>query len=148
MRVIAGLAALLVAGAQEMPQGKKREPRNRVEISGTIVCVGCTLEKDQGADSQCSLHAKHAQGLLAQDGTLWHLLDNARGHDLVTREKYRGREVKMLAWKYPSARHLEVWNFKIEKGGQWFSYAYCRNCGWEPGDFKDRDFCGGCDQGK
>lgn len=137
--------ALLVAQDGSV---RKRDFKDRVEIAGKVVCIGCTLEKEEGALAQCELHAKHAQGLLAPDGTIWAFVDNARGHDLATRDRHRGKEMRILGWRYPKARHIEVWKYQVEKGGQWFSYAYCKNCGWEPGDFGDRDFCGGCEPGK
>src|SRR5262245_15863678 len=113
--MIAALATFVgftgFAGFAAIPQEKasKREPKDRIEMAGTVVCIGCTLEKQPGgADAQCTLHAKHAQGLLAADGTLWTFVDNAKGHLAITNEKLRGKEVKLLCWKFPKAQYVEL----------------------------------------
>ena len=125
-------------------KAKKRDLKDRVEVAGTIVCVGCTLEKDAGADAQCTLHARHAQGLLAADGTLWTFVDNARGHIVRTNDKLRGKEVKLLGWKYPKAQYIEVSKYQLKSGDAWVGYDYCKTCGFEKGDHKDADICDDC----
>jgi hypothetical protein len=118
---VALMAILILA------QDKKRENKDRVEIAGTIVCIGCTLEKqDGGADAQCTLHAKHAQGLLMADGTVWTFVDNTKGHLLITNEKLRGKEVKILGWKFPKAQYIEVFKYQVKNGDKWVAYDYCK----------------------
>ena len=68
----------VLASSQE--KAPKRELKNRIEIGGRIVCVGCTLEKEAGADAQCTLHSKHAQGLQGSDGLLYTFLEIGRAH--------------------------------------------------------------------
>ena len=141
------LALVLLAAAALSAQEKfrKRELKERVDISGTIVCIGCTLAaQDGGADPQCTLHARHAQGLLAPDGTLWTFVDNARGHHLVTHEKLRGQEVKVLGWKFPKAQYIEVWKYSLKAGDAWESWDWCKTCGFEKGDNQDKDVCADC----
>jgi hypothetical protein len=123
---------------------KKRELKDRVEIAGTILCVGCTLEKQAGADAQCTLHAKHAQGLLAADGTLHTFVDNAKGHIVMTNEKLRGKEVKILGWKFPKSNYVEISKYQVKEGDKWVAYDYCKSCGFEKGDNKDLDLCEDC----
>ena len=102
----------LAAGAQE--KFKKRDLKDRQEFAGKIVCIGCTLEQqDGGADSQCTLHARHAQGLQMADGTLWTIVDNARGHGVITNSKLKDKEIKILGWKFPKAQYVELWNVGI-----------------------------------
>src|SRR5262245_27639618 len=104
MKSLLLIAALVAAFALPQEKAKKRDLKDRVDVPGTIVCIGCTLENQAGgADAQCTLHAKHAQGLLAADGTLWTFVDNAKGHLVITNEKLRGREVKVLGWKFSKA---------------------------------------------
>lgn len=138
--------ALVAIGTLPQEAPRKRTLAERTEIPGTIVCVGCELEKTAGADAQCELHAKHAQGLRDPDGNLWTFLDNARGHALVTQGRYRDRDVKILGWKYPKARYVEVWKYQIKSGDQWFGYDFCKHCGWERGDNLDKDVCPGCER--
>lgn len=144
MKTLAVVAALLGLGTFAVAQEKKRELKDRVELEGTIVCVGCELTKESGADSQCTLHAKHAQGLLLKDGTLWTILDNGRGHVVRTNDKLRGKEVKVHGWKYPKAQTIELWRYSIKDGDKWTQFDYCKTCGFEKGDHKDKDLCEDC----
>ncbi len=125
---------------------RKRELKDRVEVEGRIVCIGCTLEKEDGADAQCTLHAKHAQGLLLADGTLWTFVDNTKGHVVMTNDKLRDKEVKVFGWKSPKAQYLEVFKYQVKDGDNWVAYDYCKNCGFEPGDNHDKDVCEDCEQ--
>jgi len=143
--MVAVMAVLTLAGVSQ-DKFKKRDLKDRQEISGKIVCIGCTLEQqDGGADAQCTLHAKHAQGLQMGDGTLWTLVDNARGHHLITTDKLKGKEVKVLGWKFPKAQYVEVFKFQLKDGDKWVPYDYCKVCGYEAGhDNKDKDLCDDC----
>jgi hypothetical protein len=148
MKTLLMIVALAAVAVLPQEKAKKRELKDRIEIPGTIVCIGCTLEKEAGAEAQCTLHAKHAQGLLAADGTLWTLVDNAKGHIVMTNEKLRGKEVKLLGWKYPKAQYVEISKYQLNEGGKWVAYDYCKSCGFEPGDNHDRDLCDDCANGK
>ncbi len=125
---------------------KKRDKKDRQEYAGTFVCIGCTLERqDGGADSQCTLHAKHALGFRMEDGTLWTFVDNERGHGVITHPKLRDKEAKVLGWKFPKAQYLEISKFQLKGGDKWTAWDYCRNCGWESGcENQDHDLCEGC----
>ncbi len=144
MKTLALLLAVMVIPATAQDKAPKRELKDRVEIAGKVVCVGCTLEKEAGADPQCTLHAKHAQGLLAADGTIWTLVDNAKGHLLMTNGKLRDKEVKILGWKFPKGQYIEVSKYQLKEGDKWVAYDYCKTCGFEPGDNKDKDLCDDC----
>lgn len=142
---------LVAARAQDKPPADpadapvaKRTLAQRVEIPGRIVCIGCWLDKRAGAESQCTLHAKHAQGLLAADGTLWTLVDNARGHGVITKAKLRDKEIEIKGWRYPKGQYVEVWSYQLRDGGAWTGWDWCKVCGWEVGDHKDTDLCDGC----
>jgi hypothetical protein len=123
---------------------KKRELKDRVEIAGKIVCIGCTLEKEAGAEAQCTLHSKHAQGFMATDGTLYTFVDNAKGHMVMTNVKLKDKEVKILGWKYAKGNYVEVFKYQVKEGDKWVAYDYCKICGFEPGDNKDKDLCEDC----
>lgn len=132
--------------SQEKPgAATKRELKDRVEIPGTIVCVGCHLaNQPQGADAQCTLHSKHAQGLLMADGTVWTFVDNAKGHHVITNAKLKGKEVKVLGWKFPKAQYIELSKYQVKEGETWVGWDYCKTCGFEKGDNKDTDLCDDC----
>jgi hypothetical protein len=148
MRVVTAgvIGSFVLFGALAFAQdkAKKRELKDRVEIPGTIICIGCTLEKEAGAEAQCTLHAKHAQGLRMEDGTLWTFIDNAKGHLVITNAKLKDKPVKVLGWKFPKAQYIEVSKYQIKEGDKWVAYDYCKTCGFEAGDNKDKDLCEDC----
>jgi len=135
----AGLAVL----AQD--KFKLRESKDRKEFAGKIVCIGCQLRnQDGGANSMCSLHSKHAQGLLMEDGTLWTFVDNERGHKVITNKKMLGKNVKVSGWSFPKAQYIELAKYKLQKGDKWIAMDYCKICGFEPGDHGEGDLCDDC----
>jgi len=140
---------IAVAGIAAFAQGKfkLRENKDRKEFEGKIVCIGCHLQnRDGGANSMCTLHSKHAQGLLMKDGTLWTIVDNTRGHHVITTKKLLGKNVKIKGWSFPKAQYLEMWNYKFQKGEKWVAYDYCKICGFEEGDHNDGDLCEDCQE--
>lgn len=136
------IASVLLA---EDGRASLRTLEDRVEIEGKIVCIGCALQnQEKGADAQCSLYARHAQGLLLPDGTLWTFVDNTKGHLVITNESLRGMDVKVLGWRFPKAQYIEVFKYWVKEGGEWVAWDYCRTCGFEKGDNKDTDLCEDC----
>lgn len=145
-RLIAGILA--VAAVALAAEGDGKPGRTEVSKEGTLVCVGCHLEKRHGARAQCTLYSKHAQGLLASDGALWTFLDNTRGHELVTNRKLLGKPVRVHGWGFPGAQVLEARRYDLREGEAWTAYDFCRNCGWERGNHDGKDLCGGCETGE
>lgn len=144
---VLAILALAVPPASPQDAPRKRDLKDRQEIAGKIVCIGCTLQAlPGGADSQCTLHAKHAQGLLLPDGTLWTFVDNARGHPVLANAKLRDREVKVLGWKFPKAQYVELWRYDLREGESWVAFDWCRNCGFEKGNHGDKDLCEDCEK--
>ena len=137
------LASVVLAGE---PAAKRRDNKDRIEIPGAIVGIGATLEA-MGANAEDTLYMKGAQGVLAPDGSLWTIVKNAKGFGVVTNEKLRGKEVKILGWKFPKAQYVEISKYSVKEGDKWVAYDFCKNCGWEPGDNKDTDLCEDCREG-
>ena len=144
--IVLGLFAAVsaaVAFAGDTP-AKRRENKDRAEISGTIVSIGETLES-AGADAQDSLNSKGSQGLLTGgrdcSGRSW---TTRRATASIHDEKLKGKEVKLLGWKFPKTQYIEVSKYQLKVGDKWVAYDYCKNCGWEPGDHKDTDLCEEC----
>ena len=124
LAIMAAFAAI-AAAAQEKP--KPRDNKDRLEIAGKIVCIGCALANQEGgAEAQCTLHAKHAQGLLAADGTLWTFVDNARGHLVITNAKLKDKDVKVLGWKFAKAQYVEISKYQVKEGDKWVAWDYCK----------------------
>ena len=79
-----------------------------------------------------------------EDGTLWTFVDNTKGHLVITNGKMRGKEVKILGWRFPKTQYLEISKYQIKDGENWVAYDYCKACGFEAGDNKDTDLCEDC----
>lgn len=138
------IAVLALAGLMALAQDgpKLRENKDRADFAGKIVCIGCQLQNQAGgASSECTLHAKHAQGLLTDDGWLWTFVDNTKGHHLITEKKLLGKEIKVFGWTFPKTKYIEVSKYALKEGDEWVAYDYCKVCGFEPGDNKDTDLC-------
>ena len=143
--VIGVVALAALALGAELDKAARKE----VLIEGQLVCVGCHLEKQYGAQAQCTLYAKHAQGLLAADGTLWTLLDTARGHYLVTDKKLLGKPIRLHGWSFPKTQVLEGHRYDLKEGEAWVAFDYCKSCGgFEKGANKGKDLCEGCQSGE
>ena len=126
MHALLTALGILAMVAPFQDKAKKRDLKDRVEIAGKVVCIGCTLEKEAGADAQCTLHSKHAQGLLDSEGKLWTFVDNAKGHLVATNAKLKDKEVKILGWKFPKGQYLEVSKYQVKEGEKFVAYDYCK----------------------
>ena len=124
--IMVGALLLLGSASQAQDKAKNRELKDRVKLEGHIVCIGCTLAKEVGANSQCTLHAKHALGFLDKAGKLWPIVDNARGHLVMTNKKLRDKDVRVFGWSYKKLQHLEIWNYELKKGKKWLGYDFCK----------------------
>ena len=145
MRILAVALVFVAVAAYAKDEFKSRVLKDRKEYAGKIVCIGCWLQnQDGGADAQCTLHAKHAQGLLAEDGTLWTFVDNTKGHKIITNKKLLGKQVKIVGWKFPKAQYIEAFKYQLKVKDKWVAYDYCKICGFEPGDHEDTDLCEDC----
>ncbi len=145
MRACRHALALVLAFAATAAADEEKVARRKVELEGRLVCIGCHLEKEHGAEAQCTLRSKHAQGFLAADGTLHPLLDNGRGHALIADRKLAGAPVRLEAYAFPKTQVLEVIRYAVKEGEKWVPYDYCRNCGFEPGDNGGKeDLCADC----
>jgi len=148
MKKLAMMLALVGMVGLAQDELKLRENKDRIEFTGTIVCIGCHLQKQPGgANAECTLHAGHAQGLVTEDGWLWTFVDNTKGHHLITNKKLLGKEIKVLGWTFPKSKYIEVSKYELKQDGEWVAYDYCRVCGFEPGDHEDTDLCEDCREG-
>ncbi len=125
------------------PPAELRKNDQRIQIPGKLVSIGETLGS-LGANAQDSLYTRGALGLLAPDGELWSFVDNQKGHGVLTNERWKGKETRILGWKYPKTRYIEISKLELRDGDAWVAYDYCKSCGWEPGDNHDRDLCEDC----
>ncbi|MHC4606856.1 MAG: hypothetical protein ACYTAF_07945 [Planctomycetota bacterium] len=120
------LAAGTLQGDEDQEKPKKRTMKDRVWVEGKIVCIGCTLAKEHGVEAQCTLHARHAQGLLDKDGKLWTIVDNARGHLVITNAKLRDKPVRAYGWQYKDHQYIELWKYALKRKDEWVGYDFCK----------------------
>lgn len=124
-------------------EAKKRDFRKLAVTEGTVVCLGCELEKE-GADAQCTLNSRHAKGLKGADGRFWTFVDNARGHGVITSDKLKGKEIRVKGWVFEKAQYIEVWQYEVKDGDKWVTYSHCKDCGWESCDNGESELCEDC----
>lgn len=143
-RLLLALSVLLpVAVTAGEGDKRARDFKKLVVVQGTIVCLGCELEKD-GAEAQCTLHSKHAQGLKDSEGKLWTIVNNGRGNGVITNEKLRGKEVKVHGWAFAKAQYVDVWQYELKSGDKWVMQSHCTDCGWEAHDNGESELCEDC----
>ena len=126
MKTLGAVAALFALAALPQDKPKKRELKDRVKVEGRIVCGGCTLAEEYGANAQCTLHAKHAQAFLDTKGKLWTIVDNARGHLVIANKKLRNQAVRVFGWPYKKHQHIEIWKYELKKREKWVGYDFCK----------------------
>lgn len=144
--VLVAVTTVGIAIAGDAPV-KLRDNKDRIEIPGTMVSIGATLEA-LGANAQDTLYTKGALGLQDAEGNLWTFVDNEKGHGVIRDAKLKGKEVKILGWKFPKTHYIELSKYQMKQGDKWVAIDYCKTCGWEPGDHKDTDLCTGCAEEK
>ena len=81
-------------------------------IKGDIVCLGCTLKKEQGAKAQCSVYG-HVNGLRTSDGRIWTFLENDNSTKLVNDHSLVGKSVEIKGKKYKDVNYIEVEGYEI-----------------------------------
>ena len=143
LTLVAGFACITAGLVMAEEAAKRRDNKDRIEVTGTFASVGATLEA-RGANAEDTLFTKGALGLIDADGALWTIVDNAKDHGIVTNAKLKGKEVRALGWKFPKTQFIEISKYQLKEGDKWVAYDYCKTCGWEPGDHKDKDLCDDC----
>lgn len=118
------LTALSFAGGWDKTKGT-----DKVTLKGTLLCVGCNLKKMSGANAQCDLYAHHAIGFKSEDGVMWNIVENAKGHDIVRGHKLLEKNVPatITGWIYPVANAIEIDSIEVEG----ISMAEIQKAAWE-----------------
>jgi hypothetical protein len=100
----------LQAGALNSSKGL-----DEITINGEIVCLGCSLKKLGGANAQCGLYDAHDAGIKLKDGTLWSIVNNAKGHDIIRGHgAVIGKKATISGWIYPNAHYIEINKITVE----------------------------------
>ncbi len=88
---------------------------DKSNLKGELVCLGCSLKKLDGANAQCNLYSHHAIGFKAADGTLWSIVDNAKGHDIIrAHELLEHKNATISGWMFPLAHFIEIDSIEVE----------------------------------
>ena len=101
---------LLNAGALDAKKGL-----DEISLDGKIVCLGCSLKKLGGANAQCGLYDAHDAGIKLKDGSLFSIVNNAKGHDIIRAHgAVIGKNAKIQGWIYPNAHYIEINSIIVE----------------------------------
>lgn len=111
--ILAALVAIPVfinAGALDAKKGL-----DEITLNAKVVCLGCSLKKLGGANAQCGLYDAHDAGLKLADGSLWSIVNNAKGHDIIRAHgAVIGKNAKVTGWMYPNAHYIEIKNITVD----------------------------------
>jgi hypothetical protein len=121
--------ALVVMVQVSMAGGWKADKGlDKMSIEGKLVCIGCSLKKLDGANAQCNLFAHHAIGFKTADGSLWSIIDNAAGHDVIRGHALiQGKTATINGWLYPIANMIEIATISVDG----VSAKEIAKAGWE-----------------
>ncbi len=97
-------AGICLAGGWDRSKGM-----GEITLKGELLCIGCNLKRLSGANAQCNLYTHHAIGFRTEDGTIWNILENAKGHDIIRAAKLlNGKKATITGWIYPIAHVIEI----------------------------------------
>jgi hypothetical protein len=110
LSMIFAIPVLLSAGALDSKKGL-----GEIQLEGQIVCLGCSLKKLGGANAQCGLYDAHDAGVKLKDGSLWSIVNNAKGHDVIRAHgAVIGKSAKISGWIYPNAHYIEINSIMVD----------------------------------
>jgi hypothetical protein len=119
-------AALAVAGDQTAPKATKltkAEHGKHASFEGTLVCLGCSLKKSDGARAQCSDFG-HTHALKTEDGRYVNLLPNRYSAELLNGGELHNKELAVKGVYFAHANQLDVEAYSVE--GK--KHAWCDHC--------------------
>lgn len=108
----------------------RRLAKDRATVAGRIIGLEVFLKhRPGGADVEPGDVAPATQVLRADDGRIWHILENPRGVGLARDPQWLGREVSIQGWLYPEAAVVEVDRFTWLRGGEGDRpFRFCFDC--------------------
>ncbi len=75
-------------------KGETAVKAKHANFEGTLVCLGCSLKKGEGARAACKANG-HTHALKTKDGRYINFLANQYSEDLLKGEKYHNKEMKI-----------------------------------------------------
>lgn len=116
-RIMLTVVSLFAMSSMSFAGGwDKAKGMDTITLKGNLICVGCNLKKMSGANAQCDLYAQHSIGFKTEDGTIWNILENAKGHDIVKAHTLLEKNVPatITGWIYPIANMIEIDSITVE----------------------------------
>ena len=83
-----------------------------VTLKAKVICLGCSLKKEQGANAQCSVYG-HQHALKTEDGKIWTILENDISTELINSHEYAGKEIEIAGKIFGSTQIIEIESFKL-----------------------------------
>ncbi|MBI3921536.1 MAG: hypothetical protein HY318_08980 [Armatimonadetes bacterium] len=117
LTIALGLFAMAAMSAGVMAREDKAA--KETTLSGTLVCIGCTLNKEHGAKAQCSVYG-HQHGLRTADGKIYTFLENDQSKDLRAgkskdEDNLHGKKVEVTGTVFPKTQIIDVTSYKLVK---------------------------------
>ena len=98
-----------------------------IVATGKVICLGCSLKKDKGANAQCSIYG-HTNAIVLEKvidhqgkklnelkGKIYQFLHNDQSDSLIKDHSYVGKTVIVVGKIYPEANTIEVNFFKVKE---------------------------------
>lgn len=92
-------------------------------LEGKLVCLGCTLKKNDGVQAQCSTYG-HKGALQTSDGSLWSFVENDRSKKLINDTSLHGKSVKVTGTIIEKAKRIDVASYEVDGKKQ----MWCEKC--------------------
>jgi hypothetical protein len=115
--------AALAGEGQAQKKDEAKAEAEHVNMEGTVVCLGCSLAKEEGARADCAEYG-HTHALLTADGDYVNFLPNKYAADLMAGEKFHNKIALVHGVMYASADQLDVETYEVD--GQ--KYGWCDHC--------------------
>ncbi|NCO41905.1 MAG: hypothetical protein COZ06_31165 [Armatimonadetes bacterium CG_4_10_14_3_um_filter_66_18] len=89
------------------------------KLTGTLVCIGCTVKKAYSAKAQCNVYG-HQHGLQTADGKIYTFLANDQSKELregkaKDAEDLHGKKVEVTGVVLPKTQILDVTSYQVAK---------------------------------
>ncbi len=118
------LGALNVSAGEKAGQADAKIEGKQVTMSGTLVCLGCTLAKTAGAKSNCKEDGcSHA--LKTKNGNFVSLLQNKESRTLLSGADGHNKAVTVTGVFFANANVIDVQSFSVD-GGK--TMSWCGGC--------------------
>lgn len=81
-------------------------------VVGRVICIGCYLKENYGANIDCSKKGHHL-GLLTDDGSLWSFADNNQADKLISTKNMIGKTLHIEGQIFYNAHFIDLNNYQL-----------------------------------